>query len=109
MPRPAGNTVTATGRGMPRPYDYCLSLVCQALRSTSLAPPNNLPARRTQLIGRSRELNAIRRFLLSDEVRLLTLTGPAGIGKTRLAQQVATGLLDEAPPGTPDAPGVSDT
>src|SRR5437016_4757823 len=59
-------------------------------------PPNNLPVRRAQLIGREQEVSAIRQFLLRYDVRLLTLTGPAGIGKTRLALQVGGDLLDTA-------------
>lgn len=54
----------------------------------------NLLLPRSPLIGRDREVAAIQRLLLQDEVGLLTLTGPGGIGKTRLALQVAANLLD---------------
>ena len=62
-------------------------------RSDSSA--GNLPAWLTPLIGRQRELAAIQRLLGADEVRLVTLTGPGGSGKTRLALAVATGSADQ--------------
>ncbi len=46
------------------------------------------------LIGRQRELAAARQALLVDGARLLTLTGPPGVGKTSLALALAAGLLD---------------
>ena len=57
--------------------------------------PNNLPMQPTPLVGREREVEDIRGRLLAPEVRLLTLTGPGGTGKTRLALQAAADLLDE--------------
>lgn len=51
------------------------------------ATPNNLPTQPSELVGRELELEAICEFLDSSSVRLLTLTGPGGIGKTRLALQ----------------------
>lgn len=57
--------------------------------------PHNLPAQLTPLIGRTRERAAIRDKLLDNEVRLLTLTGAGGTGKTRLAVRVATEVLNE--------------
>ena len=57
--------------------------------------PNNLPMQPTPLVGREREVEDIRGRLLAAEVRLLTLTGPGGTGKTRLALQAAADLLDE--------------
>ncbi|HET8852590.1 MAG TPA: NB-ARC domain-containing protein, partial [Ktedonobacteraceae bacterium] len=54
----------------------------------------NLPPLLTPLIGREQEEQAIKSFLLRPEVRLLTLTGTGGIGKTRLASRVATELIE---------------
>jgi predicted ATPase/DNA-binding CsgD family transcriptional regulator len=51
-----------------------------------------VPAQLTPLIGRGREVEAACRLLQGDELRLLTLTGPGGVGKTRLALQVAADL-----------------
>ena len=61
--------------------------------------PNNLPSQPTLFVGRDHELRAVRQRLLQPEARLLTLTGPAGTGKTRLALQVAADLLDDFPDG----------
>ena len=58
-------------------------------------PPPNLPAQTNPLIGRRRELDDVKRLLRRDGVRMLTLTGPGGTGKTRLALQAAADLADE--------------
>ena len=55
-------------------------------------PPCNLPAPPTPLLGREREMARARELLCRDDVRLLTLSGPAGVGKTRLSLDVAAGL-----------------
>jgi predicted ATPase len=59
------------------------------------ASVNNLPIQPTSFLGRERELKSVYTLLRRREVRLLTLTGPGGVGKTRLALQVAAELLDQ--------------
>ncbi|HET6780571.1 MAG TPA: adenylate/guanylate cyclase domain-containing protein, partial [bacterium] len=58
------------------------------------AHPHNLPPQPTPLIGREAELDQTRATLLDEGVRLLTLTGPGGTGKTRLALQLAAHVID---------------
>jgi predicted ATPase len=56
--------------------------------------PSNLPVQRTGFVGREKEVAAARELLLRGNVRLVTITGPGGIGKTRLALEVANGLVE---------------
>jgi predicted ATPase/class 3 adenylate cyclase len=61
--------------------------------------PTNLTAPPTTLIGRNDEVAAVGGMLVNDEVRLITLTGPGGTGKTRLAVEVGAEALDRFPDG----------
>ena len=63
------------------------------------ARPHNLPVQTTPLLGREREVAALCVLVCRDDVRLVTLTGPGGIGKTRLSVQVAAEVLDGFPDG----------
>jgi predicted ATPase/DNA-binding SARP family transcriptional activator len=60
-----------------------------------MVPKSNLPAQATPFIGRDPELAEIRAKLKDDDCRLLTLLGPGGSGKTRLAVEAAEALLDD--------------
>jgi predicted ATPase/class 3 adenylate cyclase len=64
------------------------------LRSVS-ARPGNLPLDPGQLLGREHEVETVHGMLGRDEVRLVTLVGPGGSGKTRLAMEVARSLAAE--------------
>jgi predicted ATPase/class 3 adenylate cyclase len=56
---------------------------------------NNLPLQPTPLIGREKEVSEVCDLLGGEATRLLTLTGPGGIGKTRVALQAAADLLED--------------
>ena len=67
-----------------------------AIRSLHLT---NLPIPATPFVGRERELAEVASAIARPEVRLLTLTGPGGTGKTRLAAQAAGLAADDFPDG----------
>jgi predicted ATPase/class 3 adenylate cyclase len=62
--------------------------------------PNNLPSQPSVFVGRQTELGEINNLLGADKVRLLTLIGPGGTGKTRLALQSGAELFDRFKDGT---------
>ncbi len=69
-------------------------LITRAIRS--LTPrPTNFPAQLTSFVGREETVADLCHRLRQPDVRLLTLMGPGGIGKTRLALQIGASLLDE--------------
>ncbi len=67
------------------------------VRPQGVSTPNNLPVHLTSFVGRERELSDIRRLL--QRARLMTITGPGGCGKTRLAVQAAAEVLHRYPDG----------
>jgi predicted ATPase/class 3 adenylate cyclase len=56
--------------------------------------PNNLPVQLTSFIGREEELKAIKDLLFRPDIRMITLIGPGGTGKTRLSLQTAAEIID---------------
>ena len=65
--------------------------------ATTISHPNNLPIQLTSFIGREKEIAAVCHLL--NEHRLVTLTGSGGVGKTRLALEVAAQVLEGYPAG----------
>jgi predicted ATPase/transcriptional regulator with XRE-family HTH domain len=65
------------------------------LRRSVDSPPNNFPRELTPFVGRAREVAGVVSRLVQPDVPLLTLTGPGGVGKTRLAQKGAAEALTE--------------
>ena len=101
---PAGTSVQDLGehglKDLQRP-SHLFQLSLQGLPTnfpplkTLDAHPNNLPIQPTPFIGREKEVAAVTRLLTRPDVRLVTLSGPGGVGKTRLALHVAAELADD--------------
>jgi DNA polymerase III delta prime subunit len=70
-------------------------------RTRQRTPANNLPLELTSFIGREREVAQVGK-LLGGRARLVTLGGPGGCGKTRLALAVAQDLIEEFEVGVGD-------
>ncbi len=103
-PRAATVALLATALGLDA--DACAQLVAAARRPGSTEDSRHAPDGRqrawwvageaTPLVGRVHELDTIVRMLVVEGVRLLTLTGPAGVGKTRLALAAASRITEDA-------------
>lgn len=99
---PAGVSVVDLGEHRLKDLDepeHLFQLAIEGLPSTfppikSLETPTNLPAEMTPLVGRERESAEVAAVLASEDARLVTLTGPGGTGKTRLATHVAREVMD---------------
>jgi predicted ATPase/transcriptional regulator with XRE-family HTH domain len=68
-------------------------------RVSRRSTPSNLPATTTSLIGREKEIRDVYDYLIGENIRLVTLTGPPGIGKTRLSIEAARQSLPDFPDG----------
>jgi len=68
-------------------------------RTTVAKKRRSLPTARTSLVGREQHVSEAAELLLRDNVRLLSLTGPGGAGKTRLSVAVAAALAEKFPAG----------
>ena len=68
-------------------------------RASTKSTPSNLPAPTTSLIGREKEIVDVHDYLLRADIRLVTLIGPPGIGKTRLSIESARTALPDLPAG----------
>jgi predicted ATPase/serine/threonine protein kinase len=92
-----------------------LTAICKSVSELPLTRretlPSNLPIQPTQFVGRHKEVAAIKEILLRQDVPLITITGPGGVGKTRLGLKVAEELIDQFPAGVYFVPlaAVSDT
>jgi predicted ATPase/DNA-binding winged helix-turn-helix (wHTH) protein len=82
------------------PDDHPLTSIFDLSEGRELSPvkiaakPRDLPVPRTSLIGREQQVNEAITLLLRQDVRLLSLTGPGGAGKTRLAIAVGAAIAD---------------
>ncbi|MCP5098081.1 MAG: tetratricopeptide repeat protein [Chloroflexi bacterium] len=95
-----------------RQYDVCMqlldselgvppatatSVLYERIRASQTMPLHNLPSQTTAFVGRQTEMGELRRVLSAENGRFLTLLGPGGIGKTRLALQTAHQIIDSNP------------
>ncbi len=103
--RPDGVSIRDLGPHRLKDFDEpqrILQLVIEGLSSEfppirTLEIPTNLPVRLTSFVGRDGEVAQVAGLL--ESARLVTLTGPGGTGKTRLAVEAASGVLDRFPDG----------
>ena len=83
----------ACARGMLSPLN--LNLTSQPAEPGPPTPPHNLPSPLTPFIGREFQVLEVMELARRSDVRLICLTGPGGVGKTRLALETARNLLPD--------------
>jgi non-specific serine/threonine protein kinase len=95
-PRPASLRLLAEALGLAPEARAALAVAARPPPPALAGPAarHNLPLQLTSFVGREREARAVRELLLRPDVRLLTLTGTGGAGKTRLALQAAADLVE---------------
>ena len=99
--RPYENSWVAISRGLGLPAD-AVEVALRRAHGRGTVPPlpdDNLPLLPTPSVGRDSDADEVQRILSQPAIRLLTLTGPGGVGKTRLAQMVATAAKATFPDG----------
>lgn len=94
----------------PTPATPSSSAALPPMRPAEASPRHNLPAPLTSLIGRDKTVEEVRARFLEADVRLITLAGPGGVGKTRLAVEVGRRLVENFADGVAFVPlaGLSD-
>jgi non-specific serine/threonine protein kinase len=85
----------AATRDLARELNTILKHFAELKAERSDSPTNKLPRQLTSFVGRDAEVSAVKEILLRDDVLLTTVTGPGGVGKTRLALKVAEELIGQ--------------
>lgn len=85
-------------------YAYIKATEPEIQAPAASGPFNNLPTPPTAIVGRDREIDILQGTLWRQDVRLVTLAGPGGVGKTRLALEIASRLVDDFADGVAFVP-----